>query len=77
MTTATLPRLALAPGFPLKLFTLKLLRSIGTVFDGVTEGRGIAARYDRLSRMSDTELAQRGLIRQDISRAAVNGIAGW
>jgi hypothetical protein len=40
---------------------------------GVDEGREVAARYDRLSRMSRSELARHGLSRGDISRAALNG----
>ena len=71
MTTATLPRLTLAPTLP-----AKLLRSLGLVLDGVVEGREIASRYDRLSNMSNAELAGFGLTRHDIPRAAVNGVAG-
>jgi uncharacterized protein YjiS (DUF1127 family) len=71
MTTATLPRLAAAPSFPSKFF-----RSIALVIDGVLEARTIATRYDRLSRMSNAELARLGLTRQDIPSAAVNGVAG-
>jgi hypothetical protein len=40
---------------------------------GVREGQAIAARYDCLSRMSDGQLAQHGLTRRDINRAALNG----
>ena len=72
MTTATLSRLpTLMPSLP-----RKLLRSIGIVLDGVLEAREIAARYDRLSHMSNIELAHLGLTRHDIPRAAVNGVAG-
>ena len=34
-------------------------------------------RYERLSRMSNAELARFGLTRQDIPRATVNGIKGF
>jgi len=40
---------------------------------GVRDGQAIAARYDRLSRMSRNELARHGLSRQDIGRAALTG----
>jgi hypothetical protein len=72
MTTATLPRLRT----PVPGFLHKLLRSVGIVLDGVLEAREIAVRYERLSTMSNIELAHLGLTRRDISRAAVNGVAG-
>ena len=34
-------------------------------------------RYERLSRMSNAELARLGLTRQDIPRVAVNGLKGF
>ena len=71
MTTATLPRLTLAPSLP-----AKLLQSFGLVIDGVLEAREIASRYDRLSNLSNAELAGLGLTRVDIPRAAVNGVTG-
>ena len=72
MTSATLPRLpTLTAGLP-----HRLLRSIGIVLDGVLEAREIAARYERLSHLSNMELARLGLTRHDIPRAAVNGVAG-
>ena len=71
MTTATLPRLA-APAQPSRLVRLAV-----DVFEGVMEGRDIAYRYERLSRLSNVELARLGLTRLDIPRAAVNGIAGF
>jgi hypothetical protein len=72
MTTATLPRLLT----PVPGFLHKLLRSVGIVLGGVLEAREIAVRYERLSHMSTIELARLGLTRRDISRAAVNGVAG-
>jgi len=71
MTTATLPRLTLAPRLP-----AKLLQSFGLVIDGVSEARAIASRFDRLSSMSNAELAGLGLTRADIPSAAVNGVPG-
>ena len=38
---------------------------------GAREGREIEARYDALARKSPSELAQLGLTRQDIARAAL------
>jgi hypothetical protein len=40
---------------------------------GIREGQTIAARYHRLSRMSRAELAQHGLTRGDVNRAALTG----
>ena len=40
---------------------------------GMNDGRDIAARYEELSRMSNSALAKRGLTRQDIARAALKG----
>jgi hypothetical protein len=48
-------------------------RFLVCIHGGMSDGQTIAARYDRLSRMSRLELAQQGLTRGDISRAAVNG----
>ena len=41
--------------------------------EGVREGQEIAARYHALSRLSTPDLAQRGLNRQTIARAALHG----
>ena len=40
---------------------------------GAREGREIEARYDALARKSSSELAQLGLTRSDIGRAALTG----
>jgi hypothetical protein len=69
MTTATLPRLETSH--------LGLGEVVTAFFEGIAEGRDIAARYERLARLSNTELARLGLTRQDIPRAAVNGIKGF
>ena len=71
MTTATLPRLTLAPRLP-----AKLLQFFGLVIEGVSEARAIASRFDRLSSMSNAELAGLGLTRAEIPSAAVNGVPG-
>ena len=68
MTTATLPLASSA--------AYGLTRLAVDVFDGVMEGREIATRYERLSRLTNAELARLGLTRQDIPRVAVNGLAG-
>jgi hypothetical protein len=69
MTTAALPRLAAAPRPRFVQFAVDVL-------EGVMEGREMAYRYERLRRLSGAELARFGLTRQDIPRAAVNGVAG-
>ena len=70
MTTATL-RLPALPGW-----TVQLSQTVADVVGGIIEARAIASRYERLVRMSNTELARLGLTRQDIPSAAVNGVAG-
>jgi len=72
MTTATYPRLPLAPSADYGLTRLAM-----DVFAGIMEGREIATRYERLSRLTHAELARLGLARQDIARVAVNGLAGF
>ena len=42
---------------------------------GIREGREIETRYYALSRLTNAELAQRGLKREDIARVAVTGRA--
>lgn len=42
-------------------------------FEGVREGLEMADAYHALSRMSDVELAKRGLTRPEITRAVVLG----
>ena len=70
MTTATFPYLPLASAYGLSRLAVD-------VFAGVMEGREIATRYERLSRLTNAELARLGLTRQDIARVAVNGLAGF
>ena len=40
---------------------------------GVREGLAVAARYDQMVRLSDSELARLGLRREDVPRAALTG----
>ena len=51
----------------------RVIEAVVSFFDAVGEGRRIAQRYESLSRLSDAALAKRGLTRQDIARAALNG----
>jgi hypothetical protein len=44
------------------------------MFAGIQEGREIAVRYHALTRLSPSELAGRGLTRQDIAHAALNDL---
>ena len=67
MTTATLPR------YPTATPVQTLTRVAVAVYEGIMEGREIAHRYERLSRLSNVELARLGLARKDIARAAVQG----
>ncbi|GAB4068453.1 DUF1127 domain-containing protein [Ancylobacter sonchi] len=54
-------------------FFSRAVEAVVAFFDAVGEGRRIAQRYEALSRLSDAALARRGLVRQDIARAAVAG----
>ena len=70
MATVTLSRLETGPHHSLAEIAVAL-------FEGIAEGREMATRYERLSRLSNSELARLGLTRQDLPRAAVNGIKGF
>ena len=72
MTTAALRRLPLAPSAPYGLTRLAV-----DVFEGIMEGRELATRYERLSRLTNAELARLGITRQDLPRIAVKGLAGF
>mgnify|MGYP001810102931 CR=1 FL=1 len=54
-------------------FFSRLVEGVTSFFEAIGEGRRIAQRYEALARLSDAALAKRGLTRQDIARAAVNG----
>jgi hypothetical protein len=71
MTTATLARLPSLPNW-----AVQFARYVTDVVAGVVEAREIAIRYERLTHLSNTDLARLGLTRQDIPNAAVNGVAG-
>jgi uncharacterized protein YjiS (DUF1127 family) len=42
------------------------------LIDGIDEAREMAERFRTLSRMSDAELSERGLAREDIPQACLN-----
>ena len=73
MTTLTFPTTATPRRSGRGNTVLGFLRA---VFEGLREGHAIAARYERLSRMRDSELARLGLRRSDIPQAAVAGVHG-
>ncbi len=50
-----------------------VLQYVSDFFDGIGEGLALAARYDRLSSKSDSELARLGLRREDIPQAVLAG----
>ena len=50
-----------------------ILRFLSGLVDGIRDGLTLAARYDRLSRMSDADLARLGLSRVEVPRAALLG----
>ena len=47
--------------------------AVAAFSEGINEGREMAARYDRLSKLSDQDLARRGLSRDQIVQFVVNG----
>lgn len=51
----------------------RVVESVVAFFEAVGEGRRIAQRYEALSRLSDAALARRGLTRDQIARAAIQG----
>jgi hypothetical protein len=53
----------------------RLIRLAASFLDAVMEGRRISERYERLSHMTPSELTRLGLTRDDIARAAVQGLA--
>lgn len=44
---------------------------LAALFAGIREGKDIARRYEALNRLSDRQLAQRGLERATLAQAAV------
>ena len=51
----------------------KVFQMFGDFVEGAREARAISTRYESLSRLSDNQLAQRGLTRGDVPQAAVTG----
>jgi hypothetical protein len=51
----------------------KIAQEITGFLAGVRDGRALAARYDELSRLTNAELGQRGLVREGIVRAVLAG----
>jgi hypothetical protein len=52
-------------------FLHKVEARIRDFVSGINEARTLARRFDQLSRMSDAELAQHGLKRNDIASAVL------
>ena len=52
-------------------FLQRLGHSFTAFLDGISEARAMAETFKSLSRMTDGQLAQRGLKRQDIPRAVL------
>lgn len=73
MTTLTFPTVS-TPGRSGRVKSV--FGFVRAVFEGVREGNAIATRYQRLSRMRDSELAQLGLNRDEVPQAAVAGVKG-
>jgi uncharacterized protein YjiS (DUF1127 family) len=68
MTTIALSQLVhQAPAF-----LGRLNQRITAFFDGIEEARLMAQRYKTLSQMTDTQLAARGLKREDIPQAVLD-----
>jgi uncharacterized protein YjiS (DUF1127 family) len=55
---------------------LALRRSIADFFAGVQHGLAMAEQYQALSRLTDGELAQRGITRADIPRVVAKDLLG-
>ena len=68
MTTIALSQLVhRAPAF-----FQRISQRISAFFDGIEEARLMAQRYKTLSQMTDTQLAARGLKREDIPQAVLD-----
>lgn len=68
MTTLTMP-------FPSGRPTRRagILKFLSGLAAGIRDGLAVAARYDKLARLSDSDLARLGLQREDVPRAALGG----
>ena len=54
-------------------FLQRLGHSFNAFLDGIGEARAMAETFKSLSRMTDGQLAERGLKRQDIPKAVLAG----
>jgi hypothetical protein len=52
----------------------KLSDSVSTFLAGIDDARTLSHRFEKLSRLSDVELAQRGLKRADIAKTVLGSI---
>ena len=52
----------------------RLVAFLTALVEGIREGRAMARRYDRYSRMSRTEMARHGFDRDTLSLAVVHGL---
>jgi hypothetical protein len=50
-----------------------IARHVAKVLAGIRDGGEMQARYEQLSHMSDSDLAKRGLTRDDIMRVVLTG----
>jgi hypothetical protein len=68
MTTVALPgRLREMPRLR------RFFSAVGEFVAGIRLARAMAGRYNTLSRLTDAELARRGIAREDIPSVVVNG----
>jgi len=67
MTTLALNTLRVAPAL-----LQRLGHSVSAFFDGIGEARAMAETFKALSHMTDGQLAEHGLKREDIPRAVLN-----
>lgn len=51
----------------------KLTAFFATLFEGIREGHELRTRYEALWNLTNEELAQRGLSREDVARVAATG----
>ena len=53
------------------VFLQKLSNAFSAFFEGIDEARDLSRRFNALSRLSDAELAERGLKRADLARVVL------
>jgi uncharacterized protein YjiS (DUF1127 family) len=68
MSTTTMSNVLLAG----PAFLARMGNRFAALLDGLDEARQMAERFRTLSRMSDAELSQHGLTREDIPQACLN-----